>query len=570
MFALKNNKHLIRNVSTFKRSTRYLSTNFKQTANSRVKRNYLLLSTALLVSGYGVYNSNNNKIVHNEPSKKNLPTISLEEFVKHSKPEDCWVIINGIVYDLTNFISQHPGGPEIIKANCGHDVSKLFNPLHAKDMIDKYIDKKDIKGVIDPNCDFPDKLVTKYDFPGETRESISLKNKLKNNLPDIDDIKTIFDFEYICSKILPKKTWFYYSSGAEDEFSLRENHNVYHRVQFRPKILVDVSEVSTECEMLGKKRDVPFFVCATALAALGNESGEIGIAEGCAKGEFTVPQMISTLSSKSLGEITAARKNNQDQWFQLYVNTDRSRALDLIKEAEKTGCSAIFVTVDAPSLGNREKDVKLPGKSSKEDGVSKGLSTFIDPSLNWDDVKYLKTKTNLPMFIKGIQRKEDALTAAKDGFNILLSNHGGRQLDHTVPPLQTLSEVVPLLKENGFKPGKDLEVFIDGGVRRGNDVLKAIALGATGVGLGRPILYSNSAYGAEGVNKCKEIMRAEIAMNMRLLGVTKLDQLDESFVDIEGMKMKNVRLNQDFLGEKVYEPREVIKWDKYDELTSEN
>lgn len=571
MFALKNSKQIIKNVSAFKRSSRYLSTNFKHQAKTNFSKRHLLLSSALLTSGYLLYsNTNSNKIVLNEPSKKGLPVISLDEFVKHSKPDDCWVIINGIVYDLTDFISQHPGGPEIIKANCGHDVSQLFNPLHAKDMIDKYIDKKYIMGVIDPKCDFPDKLVTKYDFPGETRESISLKNTLRNNLPDIDDVKTVFDFEYICSKILPKKTWYYYSSGAEDEFSLRENHNVYHRVQFRPKVLVDVSDVSTECEMLGEKRAVPFFVCATALAALGNESGELGIAEGCAKGDFTIPQMISTLSSKSLGEITSSRKNNQDQWFQLYVNTDRTRALDLVKEAESSGCSAIFITVDAPSLGNREKDVKLPGKGKKVNGVSKGLSTFIDPSLDWEDVKYIKTQTKLPVFIKGIQRKEDALTAAKDGFNILLSNHGGRQLDHTVPPLQTLSEVVPLLKENGFKPGKDLEVFIDGGVRRGNDILKALALGATGVGLGRPILYSNSAYGADGVQKCKEILRDELAMNMRLLGVTKLDQLNESFVDIEGMKMKNVRLNQDFLGERVYEPRELIKWDKYDELTSDD
>ncbi|XBW34914.1 hypothetical protein QEN19_000478 [Hanseniaspora menglaensis] len=502
----------------------------------------------------------NTKNVDNEPTKKGLTTISLEEFTKHSTPEDCWVIINGIVYDLTEFISKHPGGPDIINANCGKDVSLLFNPIHASDLIDKYIMSKDIKGIIDPNCNFPKELITKALSPGETPESIALKEKLKKNLPSIDDLKTIYDFEYICSKILPKNAWYYYSSGSEDEFSLRENHNSYHRVQFRPKILVNVKDIDTSTTILGEEEDVPFYASATALAALGHEDGELGISNGCAEGDFKIPQMISTLSSKSLGEITKSRINNQTHWFQLYVNTDRSKALDLIKEAEKSGCKAIFITVDAPSLGRREKDVKLKAQPSRENGISKGLSTFIDPSLNWEDAKFLNSQTKLPVFLKGIQRKEDALLAAESGFNIVISNHGGRQLDHTVSPLETLTDVVPLLKEKGFKPGTDIEIFVDGGVRRGTDILKAIALGATGVGLGRPILYSNSAYGSEGVKKCKEMLKEELVMNMRLLGVTSLKELDESFVDIQSLKYRNHRMAPDFLNEKVYEPRELVTW----------
>lgn len=520
------------------------------------------LSVAALVLATSYINSKN---VTNEPSKKGLPVVSLKEFTKHSSPDDCWVIINGIVYDLTTFISKHPGGPEIIKANCGKDVSLLFNPIHASDLIDKYIPKKDIKGVIDPECKFPDELVTKAISPGETPDSIAYKEKLRQNLPPIDDLKTLFDFEFICSKILPKSAWYYYSSGSEDEFSLRENHNAYHRVQFRPKILVNVKDVDVSCTILGETHDAPFYVSATALAALGNEGGEISISEGCGKGDFKIPQMISTLSSKSLGEITASRVKGQDQWFQLYVNTDRSKALNLIKEAEEQKCKAIFITVDAPSLGRREKDVKIKAKPSRENGISKGLSTFIDPSLDWEDVKYLKTQTKLPVFLKGIQRKEDALTAAENGFNIVISNHGGRQLDHTISPLETLTQVVPLLKENGYKPGEDIEVFVDGGVRRGTDILKALALGATGVGLGRPMLYSNSAYGAEGVDKCKHMLKEELAMNMRLLGVTKLSELNESFVDTTGLKYRNVRMTQDYLNDEVYEPRAVVEWDMPDE-----
>ena len=577
MFLQRNNKHLAAfSRSLLKNKNRKLNNKLvlsKRTLLTSTKKqqqqqqNNFKFKTASITTGIAAlliltsyYNSSN---ITNEPSKKGLRTISLDEFKKHSSPDDCWVIINGIIYDLTNFIAKHPGGPEIIKANSGKDVSALFNPIHASDLIDKYIMKKDIKGIIDPNCDFPKELITKALSPGETPESMALKEKLRQNLPSIDELKTIFDFEYICSKILPKNAWYYYSSGSEDEFSLRENHNAYHRVQFRPRVLVNVKDVDTSCTILGEKHEVPFYVSATALAALGYEGGEVSIAEGCAQGSFKIPQMISTLSSKTLTEISEAKDKfgGQDQWFQLYVNTDRSKALDLIKEAEAKKCKAIFITVDAPSLGRREKDVKLKAKPSRENGISKGLSTFIDPSLDWEDVKYLKKQTSLPVFLKGIQRKEDALTAVENGFNIVISNHGGRQLDHTVSPLETLTEVVPLLKEKGYKPGENVEVFIDGGVRRGTDILKAIALGATGVGLGRPILYSNSAYGAKGVEKCKDMLREEIAMNMRLLGVNKLSELNESFVDTQGLKYRSVRLSNDFLNEEVYEPRNIVEWD---------
>ncbi|KAG7876735.1 hypothetical protein KL938_004348 [Ogataea parapolymorpha] len=486
--------------------------------------------------------------------------VPVAEFVKHNRPDDCWVAIRGQVYDMTEFLPHHPGGQSPIIRYSGHDATELFEQLHPKGTIEKHLPKEKHLGQLDGPA--PTLEVAEDEFEEERLENVA-------NMPNVNEVMNLHDFEYIAKKILPKGAWAYYSSGADDEVSMRENHYAYQRIYFRPRVLVDVSKVDTSTTLLGTPTSVPFYVSATALAKLGHPDGECSIARGA--GKEGVIQMISTLASNSLEEIAAARVPGATQWFQLYVNEDRNVAFEMVKKAEKLGIKAIFVTVDAPSLGNREKDarVKFEGESDvqksnevvRSQGASRALSSFIDTRLTWDDVKKIKQSTKLPVLIKGVQRLEDVVQAVDDGFDgVVLSNHGGRQLDTAPPPVELLAEVVPELKRrNKLRP--DFEIFIDGGVRRGTDILKALALGGqnvrVGVGLGRPFLYANSSYGENGVRKAIQLLKDELEMDMRLLGVRNLRELDETFVDTRRLIGRDA---PDELYNQLYSPLKTVKF----------
>lgn len=492
------------------------------------------------------------------------PKVSPLDVIKHNTPEDCWVVINGYVYDLTKFIALHPGGPDIIRANAGKDVSAVFDPIHAPDAIEKYLKPEQMVGPLDGKM--PADFICPPYAPGETADDIARKAELRAHLPHLDSILNLYDFEFLASQILTKQAWAYYSSAGDDEISYRENHNAYHRIFFNPRVLVDVSKVDTSTTMLGSSVDVPFYVTATALCKLGNpREGEKDIARGCGQGPNKVAQMISTLASCSVDEIVAAAPDkDQVMWYQLYVNSDRKITENLVKHIEDLGIQAIFVTVDAPSLGSREKDKKIkfhntmsgPKTMKKKDvgeteGAAQTLSKFIDPSLTWQDIKVLRSKTKLPILIKGIQRVDDAVKAAEIGCQgVVLSNHGGRQLDFARAPIEVLAETMPVLREKQLD--KNFQVFVDGGVRRGSDIVKALCLGATGVGLGRPFLYANSCYGKDGVQKAIDLLKEELEMNMRLLGAQSIKDLTPDLLDLSCLHNRTVNVAKDSLYEKVY------------------
>lgn len=506
----------------------------------------------------------------NQVSKKN--PISPKEVAKHNKPNDCWVVINGYVYDVTSFAPDHPGGIDVIYANAGKDVSAIFQPLHAKGTLEKNIPEKYQLGPLSEPM--PNSLICPPYAPGETPQEIIQKQKLRANMPPLETILNLYDFEKLASKILSNQAWAYYSSAADDEITNRENHNAYHRIFFKPHVLVDVKSIDIKTKMLGEVTDVPFYVSATALCKLGNpEGGEMDIARGCGGTSYSVPQMISTLASCSLDEVTEAKVDpKQLQWYQLYVNSNRNFTIDSIKHAEKLGIKAVFVTVDAPSFGNREKDQKIKfstrtnegpkimqKEENKSNGASKALSKFIDPSLTWDDIAYLKKTTNLPIVIKGVQRAEDAVKAAQMGCDgVVLSNHGGRQLDFSRAPIEVLAETMPILKHHGLD--KNFDVFVDGGIRRGTDIIKALCLGAKGVGLGRPFLYANSCYGKEGVAHAIDILTEEVEMSMRLLGVNKIEDLNPSFLDLTSLHARSVSVAKDSLYENSYREPQLAKF----------
>ena len=389
----------------------------------------------------------------------------------------------------------------------------------------------------------------------QRRKMVSLK-------PDLGQIYNLHDFEFVARETMERTAWAYYSSGADDEIALRNNHLAYQKVFFKPKVLVDVSLIDLSTTMLGTATSVPFYITATALGKLGHPDGEKVLTRAAARQD--VIQMIPTLASCSFDEIVDQADGKQTQWFQLYVNSDRQVTEDLVRHAEKRGVKGLFITVDAPQLGRREKDMRLKNvedlshvQGDGEDvdrshGAARAISSFIDTSLNWDDLKWFRSITKMPIVLKGVQSVEDTLKAIDFGVDgVVLSNHGGRQLDSVKAPIEILAELNPILKKRGLL-GK-LEIFIDGGVRRGSDVLKAIALGAKGVGIGRPFLYAMSTYGDDGVFKAVQVLKDEMVMNMRLLGAPSIAHLDDSYVDTADLHRQ---LPEDKLFSNVYQPLE--------------
>ena len=314
--------------------------------------------------------------------------------------------------------------------------------------------------------------------------------------------------------------------------------------------------------MLGTKVDVPFYVTATALGKLGHPEGEVVLTRASRK--HNVIQMIPTLASCSFDEIMDAAEGDQVQWMQLYVNQDREITKRIVQHAEKRGCKGLFITVDAPQLGRREKDmrskfedqgtdVQAGEETDNSQGAARAISSFIDPGLSWKDIPWFQSITKMPIILKGVQRVEDVLKAIEAGVQgVVLSNHGGRQLDFAPSAVEVLAETMAVLRERGLE-GK-IEVYVDGGVRRGTDIIKALCLGAKGVGIGRPFLYAMSAYGQEGVERAMQLLKDEMEMNMRLIGATSVDQLNPSLLDTRGLSFHSAGVPSDTLSLNVYDP----------------
>lgn len=351
---------------------------------------------------------------------------------------------------------------------------------------------------------------------------------------------------------------------------MRENHSAFHKIWFRPRVLVDVENVDFSTTMLGSKVSIPFYVTATALGKLGHPEGEVVLTK--AAHAHNVVQMIPTLASCSFDEIVDARQGDQVQWLQLYVNKDRSITKKIVEHAEARGCKGLFITVDAPQLGRREKDMRSKfsdaGSSvqaasgddvDRSQGAARAISSFIDPALSWKDIPWFKSITKMPIILKGVQRVEDVLRAVEAGVQgVVLSNHGGRQLDFARSGVEVLAEVMPALRERGWE--NKIEIFIDGGIRRATDILKALCLGAKGVGIGRPFLYAMSSYGLPGVNKAMQLLKDEMEMNMRLIGASSVEDLNPTMIDTRGLGTHSAPVPADTLNMQVYDPLEAPRF----------
>lgn len=540
--------------------------------------------------------------------------IDYEEVQKHNTKEDCWVIIHNKVYDVSDFVDEHPGGSAVILKYAGKNATKAFDPIHPPDTLTKYLAPKHHLGEVskpppkkqtkaaggakappptpattsgdlqvvdefdveydeqDDKAPIPVLQVVQQEDEAEeedeydddddeppTEEELNRRQMVKRK-PDLGQIYNLNDFEFVARHTMEKVAWGYYSSGSDDEITLRDNHLSYQRILFKPRVMVDVTNIDLSTTMLGTKTSVPFYITATALGKLGHKDGEKVLTRSAAKQD--VIQMIPTLASCSFDEIVDEATDKQTQWLQLYVNSDREICKGIVQHAEKRGIKGLFITVDAPQLGRREKDMRLKNvedlshvqgegdDADRSQGAARAISSFIDTGLNWKDIKWFRSITKMPIILKGVQTVEDSLLAVEHGVDgIVLSNHGGRQLEYSKPPIELLAELMPILRKRNLH--NKLEVYTDGGVRRASDILKAICLGAKGVGIGRPFLYAMSTYGDDGVVKAIQILKDEMIMNMRLLGTPTIDRLNENYVDTRAISRY---VPEDKLFGKVYEP----------------
>ncbi|CAK7564645.1 MAG: hypothetical protein SEPTF4163_002541 [Sporothrix epigloea] len=498
--------------------------------------------------------------------------VSAEEISQHNDRQSCWVIVRGNVFDVTEFLPEHPGGEKIILKYAGRDATAAFDPVHPPDTLDKYLDKSKHLGPVADMAAVVAADENRKKTPeeeAEAAEDLRLA-EARENMPPIDSCYNLLDFEAVARRVMKRGAWAYYSSAADDEISYRENRAAFQRVWFRPRILIDVERVDLSTRMLGSRVAAPFYVTATALGKLGHPDGETCLTKAAARHQ--VVQMIPTLASCSFDEIMDAAKGpgNPSQWLQLYVNKDREITRKIIQHAEARGCRALFITVDAPQLGRREKDMRAKAaalgdggssvqraeglRSDNSQGAARAISSFIDPSLCWDDLPYFRSVTRLPIVLKGVQRVEDVVRAAETGIvdGVVLSNHGGRQLDFARSSLEVLAETMPVLRARGLD--RRIEVYVDGGLRRATDILKALCLGAKGVGIGRPFLYAMSAYGVDGVDRAMALLKEELEMDMRLLGARTMDDLGPELVDTRSLGSHPNGVPDDHLAQNVYDP----------------
>ncbi|KAJ3477830.1 hypothetical protein NLI96_g10198 [Meripilus lineatus] len=487
--------------------------------------------------------------------------ISGKTVAEHNTRESCWIIVHGRVYDVTDFLDDHPGGSKIILKYAGKDATAEYDPIHPPDAITTNLPPEKHLGKVDPET--VEKVVVEV-----TDEDRRLQ-EMHAAKPSLSEVLNLHDFEAIARKVMQGKAWAYYSSAADDEIAIRENHAVYHRVWFRPRILRDVTRVDWSTKILGQFSSMPLYISATALGKLGHPDGELNLTWAAAK--HNIIQMIPTLASCSFDQIVDAAAPGQVQFLQLYVNKDREITKRFVQHAEKRGIKGLFITVDAPQLGRREKDMRMKfeaddpaevrendkqGDVDRSQGAARAISSFIDPGLNWGDIPWFQSIAKMPLILKGVQCWEDALEAYDRGLaGVVLSNHGGRQLDFGRSGLEVLVEVVEKFGEKrGISfPNEKFQLFVDGGVRRASDVIKAVALGATAVGIGRPFLYAFSAYGLDGVDRALQILNDEFEMNMRLLGARTIKEVVRDMVDASSIHTHLVAVPEDKLFHSNYE-----------------
>lgn len=358
------------------------------------------------------------------------------------------------------------------------------------------------------------------------------------------DAFSVHDFEEMARRVLPPAHWGYMASGVDDDRTYHANIEGYQKIELRARRLVDVSKPDLKVDLFGKTYDSPIFICPTGGHKMFHQEGEIAVARA-AKAKNGL-QILSTVASTSIEDVTAAR--GEPVWYQLYVPSKWENVEFLIRRVEATGCPVVAVTVDLLAGRNTEtyrrfrrqdkRDCTVchgpgePGTSLADRPMFRGLDMTkfgMNPSsLDWAFVDKLKKLTKMKVVLKGLVAPEDGRLAVEHGVDaVLVSNHGGRAMETGRATIESLPEMVAAV--NGRIP-----VYVDGGIRRGSDALKALALGATAVGIGRPYLWALASFGQAGVERVLDILNAELRLAMRQCGMPTLARINRSAVILPG------------------------------------
>ena len=335
----------------------------------------------------------------------------------------------------------------------------------------------------------------------------------------------VLEFEPLARQRLSRPVWDYVSQGAGDEITLRRNREAFDALRLRPRVLIDVSALDTRLELFGQKLDFPIVLAPVAAQGRMHNGAEPESARGASAAGATF--MISTFSTARLEDIARAARGRA--WFQLYVHRDRGVTRDLVQRAEAAGCTALFITVDTPVNPMRDREKRLgvqrPYAGSSSGGrVSPIYSDALEPRLTWESVAWIRSFAKTPVLLKGILSPDDARRAASEGLTgVVVSNHGGRNLDTTPPTIDALPPIVEAAEGR-------LTILLDGGIRRGTDIVKAIALGARAVLIGRPYVWGLAVDGAAGVQRVVDILRDELEAAMALCGAPSLDRINRQLV----------------------------------------
>jgi isopentenyl diphosphate isomerase/L-lactate dehydrogenase-like FMN-dependent dehydrogenase len=339
----------------------------------------------------------------------------------------------------------------------------------------------------------------------------------------------LWDYEELARQQMDAPAWGYYAGGSDDEITLRANRTAFERIRLRPRVLVDVSHTTLSTTVLGAPISMPILIAPTARHGLAHPAeAELATARGASAAGTLMT--VSTSSTRNLEEIAGVA--TAPLWFQLYIWTWK-QGEQLVRRAEAAGYKAIVLTVDLPRLGNREEGRRhdldaLYAEIMRTAYEIEGQEEIepIATTVTWDVLSWLRERTSLPILVKGILTAEDAVLAVERGVaGIVVSNHGGRQLDTAVPSIEAVPEVVAAV-------GGRCEVYVDGGIRRGTDVLKALALGARAVLIGRPALWGLATRGAEGVTHVLSLLRDELELAMVLAGCPSLDAITPALVKL--------------------------------------
>jgi 4-hydroxymandelate oxidase len=354
---------------------------------------------------------------------------------------------------------------------------------------------------------------------------------------NLDDLLNVEEFAALAEAKLEPAAYDYYRNGSGDEITVAENITAWRGLGLRPRVLVDVSQRNPTIDLFGQRVAAPLLVAPTALHQMADPEGEVATGRGASAAD--IPLVLSSLSTRTIEDVAAV--TTSPLVMQIYIAQDRDFTTDLARRAQAAGCRALMVTLDTPIWGTRERDIRnkfhvpkgmkianleRPGQPTghRGSGLGEALSWTIDPSLTWADLETLARAVDIPVWVKGVLRADDAVRAIDHGAaGIAVSNHGGRQLDGTIATARALPEVVAAV--NGQAP-----VVVDGGIRRGSDILRAIALGATAVQVGRPVLWGLAAGGAAGVTRVLELLITEFSDAMALAGCAHIDEITPDLI----------------------------------------